>query len=50
MYIATHELIIPSTIVEIEQRATRAQHAMPARPARWSPVRWLRARRAAGTA
>lgn len=47
MNIATYQLIVPNTIDEIERRATRAMHAMPARPAGWSPARWLRARWAA---
>jgi hypothetical protein len=44
MNIATYELTIPHTIGEIERRANRVRHRMPARPARWSLGHWLRAR------
>ena len=47
MNISTYELLIPGVTREIEWRANNAHHGLPARPARWSPTRWLRARRAA---
>jgi hypothetical protein len=43
MNIATYELLIP---LEIERRAARLHHPVPAPPARWSPARWFRARKA----
>ncbi len=43
MNIATWELTLPHTMLEIERRAARALPRAPTRPARWSPARWLRA-------
>ena len=47
MNIAAYQLSIPSTVSRLERRPACAIDWQPARPARWSPIAWLRARRTA---
>jgi hypothetical protein len=49
MNIATYQLSIPTTVSRLERRAACTVDWQPARPARQSPIAWLRARWTPGT-